>query len=506
MQYGVQIYYHQQDISRYLDDGLLAFSWADKAEGEADELSLTIADPTGKWAGAWFPRQGDELSANIIPVSTSRQKLANLPIGRYWIDKVKVSGKPRTIEIGAVSVPFDASTRRLKKNAAFEKVTLRDIATRYAGLANATLLWDSKTNPYYERIEQKRESDLAFIARLCKEAELSLKIVGTQWAIFDRAAYDKKNAVATIEIVANSQQLGAPGDALSYSFETQLSDAYDEVLVDYTDPKTGRRYTASARENTGEGDTSQNELKDKVGKIANDWEGHPFNPGQQAQCAQFVRAVFEEAGIKLPSAANPSDHHLIPDSPVGPGYADSFAGPEVGTKIDPASKLQPGDIVMWANTYGNWPVGTITHVGVVGADGKIIHRPTARRPVEHIDQSNMPWPIAEVRRPYWTELAKAQGLPTSKRKHKQQAQRGKIVKRVTSKQEAERIAKAELRKRNLRQVTGNLVVIGDFRLVSGINILVKGAGAFDGKFAVEEATHKLMPYTTELKIRRIEEW
>ena len=145
-------------------------------------------------------------------------------------------------------------------------------------------------------------------------------------------------------------------------------------------------------------------LRDSVGKIAASWEGYYYHPGQQAQCAQFVRAVFDEAGIKLPSAANPSDILLLPGEPIGATYANSFAGNEVGEKVS-KTDLQPGDIVMWANTYGDWPLGVITHVGVVNNEGRIVHRPTASAPVASLATGALPWPIAEVRRPYWEQLS-----------------------------------------------------------------------------------------------------
>jgi len=50
------------------------------------------------------------------------------------------------------------------------------------------------------------------------------------------------------------------------------------------------------------------------------WVGKSFQPGEKEQCANFVRAVFKEAGVGIPSAARPSDTHLLPPgSGLGPG-------------------------------------------------------------------------------------------------------------------------------------------------------------------------------------------
>lgn len=115
---------------------------------------------------------------------------------------------------------------------------------------------------------------------------------------------------------------------------------------------------------------------------ARSWVGREFNPGQSAQCANFVRAVFSSAGVPVGTASRPDDVHLIPGEPLSPSYANSFAGNEVGKRVISMAALQPGDIVMFYNTYGNWPAGVITHVGIYDGGGYFIHRPTSSRPVE----------------------------------------------------------------------------------------------------------------------------
>ena len=78
-------------------------------------------------------------------------------------------------------------------------------------------------------------------------------------------------------------------------------------------------------------------------------------------------------------------------------------------------------------------------------------------------------------------------------------------KRVTSKAEAERLAKATLRKVNLRRVTGSLTVIGDPSLLAGCVIACEGFGSFDGNFIIESSSHDVGGggYTTSLQLRRV---
>lgn len=130
-------------------------------------------------------------------------------------------------------------------------------------------------------------------------------------------------------------------------------------------------------------------------EAAQRWIGKYFRKDQSAQCANFVRQVFKDAGVYVGSAAAPDDQALIPSYPTGEGYADSFAGPDVGILI-PRCQRQPGDIIMYADTYGNYPKGTITHVGIYAGNDLIIHRPTAAGVVRQ-DRYNYAT-IAEIRR------------------------------------------------------------------------------------------------------------
>lgn len=99
-----------------------------------------------------------------------------------------------------------------------------------------------------------------------------------------------------------------------------------------------------------------------------------FNPGVEAQCANFVRDVAKEVGLSFSVTKTPFDGFL----PTGEGYANSLAGPEIGNIVTVPSS---GDLVFFQNTYGDWPKGTITHVGIVVENGYMVDRSTMDAPV-----------------------------------------------------------------------------------------------------------------------------
>lgn len=127
--------------------------------------------------------------------------------------------------------------------------------------------------------------------------------------------------------------------------------------------------------------------------------GQGFRLGEEAQCANFVRDVFEKAQVPIGSSHNPSDRRLLPDpNDLGPGYADSFAGDDVGAKVS-RSEIRPGDLVLYQNTYGNYRSGVLTHVAIYVGQGSIVHRPTKSRPVA-MDSLDLFPRIGEIRRPH----------------------------------------------------------------------------------------------------------
>ena len=145
------------------------------------------------------------------------------------------------------------------------------------------------------------------------------------------------------------------------------------------------------------------DYRTKVIEIAKSMVGVAFRNGQTCQCAEFVRYVFEKAGFPLGIASHPSDYSLLPPGePLGPSYADSLAGDEVGARIAKRTSLQAGDIVLFCNTYGNYPPGVITHVGIMVDGMHLVHRPTSARPVELVDITYFSSScFAEGRRPYY---------------------------------------------------------------------------------------------------------
>lgn len=342
------------DVTQSLLPDLLGFTYDDKETHEADEISVTLKDPTGKWASTWKPDGGEVVKAYISPGTTTQKGRRELYCGKFFVDSVRVSGAPRVFEIRAVSVPLNKPIRKKLKTRAWEKTTLKAIAQQIASASGVRLLYDAQENPTLDRQDQSKESDLKFISRLCEDAGLSLKFTDERIVIFDQASYEKKDAIKTFTL--------GESNVLSWDFESAQSDTYKSVTVSYRDPKQKKESSAG---------------------------GFEFDINKATEKKQQNGAVMSY----------------------------TFTDPDVDDN---------------GQTYT-------------------------------------------------------------------------VKKRAKSIEEAKRLARSELRKLNLRRVTGSMTVVGDIDLVAGVVIKCKGFGSIDGNFIVSHATHSVSTsgYTTNVTLRRV---
>lgn len=227
-----------KDVTEDLLPDLLSFSYDDKETNEADEISLTLKDPTGKWSAQWKPDGGEVVKAWIAQGTTAKRD-ARLYCGKFFVDSLRVSGSPRVFEMRAVSVPLNRPIRKVLKTRAWEKSDLNAIASKIASEAGVKLLFDSQGNPIYDRQDQSKESDLKFLSRLCEESGLSLKLTDDQIVIFDQASYENKPSAKTLTL--------GESNILSWDFESQQSETYKSCIVQYRDPKQKKKGTAGGQ-------------------------------------------------------------------------------------------------------------------------------------------------------------------------------------------------------------------------------------------------------------------
>lgn len=359
-----------KDVSQDIMPDLLSFSFSERESGESDEIAITLKDETGKWADSWKPDGGEVIDAYLSSGDVGSVFANELHCGRFYADSLSVRGSPRTFDLRAVSTPLNRPLRRKAVTKAWESMTLQGIAQEIATDQQLQLFFDVSEDPHYDRRDQKEESNLAFLKRLCEDEGFSIKVTDEKIVIFDQHHYESKQPIKAF-ILGES-------DILSWSFDSQQSETYKTCVVAWRDIKKKSSGSAGGYDFTkSSGSTGQDVDKDL----------------QELQTPDYR------------AQKNPAVNYF--------SYTDPNADPN--------------------------------------------------------------------------------------------GQEYRVHKRVTSKSDAERLAKATLRKLNLRRVTGSMTVVGDPSLLSGSVISCQGFGSFDGNFIIESTTHDVGGggYTTSLQLRRV---
>ena len=94
-------------------------------------------------------------------------------------------------------------------------------------------------------------------------------------------------------------------------------------------------------------------------------------------CASWVRMVLGMAGHPAANKVTQKSDLDPQKQSWGPNMAASFAGSDMGAVIKSQGALEPGDIILHKNTFGNYPEGAITHVSIAAGDGQLYHQSTS---------------------------------------------------------------------------------------------------------------------------------
>lgn len=165
----------------------------DGKETEASVKDIKIIDRQGA--------QADEIklivlnSANLI---VEKGQFLECSFGGFRSGKMnidKLSSSTTKTQIGAISAPINAKVKRTRH---WLKVRLFDIVNDVASNCGVSVFYQGVTNHYYENVTQFKETDLAFLNRLCTREGYSLKLDDNRLVIYNNALIEKADAVLNI--------------------------------------------------------------------------------------------------------------------------------------------------------------------------------------------------------------------------------------------------------------------------------------------------------------------
>lgn len=211
--------YNGKDITSDLANNLLSVNYTDKTENESDEISISLEDTDANWRGPWYPSKGDKIGLQFGYEDTGL-----VDGGMFEVDEIELQGPPDTVTIMGIAAGIKKAVRT-KNSKAFEKVTLKQIATEIASKHGMTVTGEID-NVQFTRVTQNRENDLSFLRRISEEYGHVFSVRDSK-LVFTRL-YDIEKGEPVFSIDRT--------DLLSYSIKDKTSNTYKKAKVAYHNP------------------------------------------------------------------------------------------------------------------------------------------------------------------------------------------------------------------------------------------------------------------------------
>lgn len=220
--------YNNKTATHDIAESMIDASYVDHLSGEADELSITLADPDRLWMSNWYPNKGATL---MFSIGYEGEPL--LDCGTFEIDDITLNDAPNTVQIRALSAGVNDGLRTVK-HVAYDDQTLNEVILKVARQLGYSI--EGKIAALrIERITQK-ETDLAFIKRLAITYGYAVKIIGKRLIFSNLQALNNTAVVATIDRIEMHR---------GWSFRDQIRTVKKEATVTRQNPKTKQTVKAT---------------------------------------------------------------------------------------------------------------------------------------------------------------------------------------------------------------------------------------------------------------------
>lgn len=234
-----KIEYNQKDITKDVSNQVLNIEYTDYEHGQSDEITITFDDTQKLWQSSWIPSKGDSIR---VFIGYEGEKLLNC--GVFEIDEIEFATPPDTLTVKALATGITKALRQ-NNSVAYENKTLKQIASEIAQKHSLTLVGEIE-DVRVERITQNQERDLTFLKKLAEQYGYIFKIAEGNLVFYKT---EKLTGADAAKILYRT-------DLSRISLTEKTSKNYKAVTVSYHNPKTGKKITATAKnEKCVKGDT-----------------------------------------------------------------------------------------------------------------------------------------------------------------------------------------------------------------------------------------------------------
>ena len=234
-----KIEYNQKDITKDVSNQVLNIEYTDYEHGQSDEITITFDDTQKLWQSSWIPSKGDSIR---VFIGYEGEKLLNC--GVFEIDEIEFTTPPDTLTVKALATGITKALRQ-NNSVAYENKTLKQIASEIAQKHSLTLVGEIE-DVRVERITQNQERDLTFLKKLAEQYGYIFKIAEGNLVFYKT---EKLTGADAAKILYRT-------DLTRITLSEKTSKNYKAVTVSYHNPKTGKKITATAKnEKCVKGDT-----------------------------------------------------------------------------------------------------------------------------------------------------------------------------------------------------------------------------------------------------------
>nr|DAK45693.1 MAG TPA: tail protein [Caudoviricetes sp.]DAT17194.1 MAG TPA: tail protein [Caudoviricetes sp.] len=219
----VIVIFNKVDISDEIAHSISSLNYTDNSKNAIDDLEIELENLDYRWLKEWYP---DENAQLLVGIHEELENETNfLDLGTFYVDEPTFEDQKLTLK--CLALPLDQNIRDQKNSVAWERVTLKELVMQIANKheMNAELYAE---NVFFERLDQNKETDLAFINRVVKEIGLNMKVSDDKIIIFDDEEMEKNDTIEIFNIKDYRIR--------SFSLKKKNKEIYDKVEVSYYDP------------------------------------------------------------------------------------------------------------------------------------------------------------------------------------------------------------------------------------------------------------------------------
>ncbi|MDD3251760.1 MAG: hypothetical protein PHV18_04275 [Lachnospiraceae bacterium] len=211
-------------LSRKLE----SLSYTDNASGTSDETTLTFEERSAAWIrDVLRPEKGADLDVTLYFNNWKRSgDRLKYHCGNFTLDDLTYSAPPRCCVLKGVSIPANDGFKTTEASKTWTDVTLRQIAEEIKNKYGMTNLhyWGPTPEPIFT-IEQDKKPDSTFLAEVCDQQGMFLKIYKKALVIFDKTIYEARGITKTF--YESDMEEG-------YTWNDTLSGTYTGAKLVYT--------------------------------------------------------------------------------------------------------------------------------------------------------------------------------------------------------------------------------------------------------------------------------